>query len=175
MRAYSYADIHNQLLPTWSFSWKVSVVIATVIPLTVCVIFYYWFNNLSNHPIARKLSVYCNPGTTWWAVASDINTEFRRVNKITIQSSSVVRVIATDNWVIKIAPYMVDVAHQSDTALILSSADLHQWSPHINDNVQFVNIEVKPTRQNAKPFIIRFVFRDCHQHFYLGMNCISLN
>lgn len=99
--------------------------------------------------------MYGNPGASWWTVASDINIEFRRVNKITIQSSSIVRVVATDNWIIKISSYTLDVAHQSDTALILSSADVHQWSPHINDNVQFVNIEVKPTRQNAQPFKIR--------------------
>ncbi|KAK3912130.1 E3 ubiquitin-protein ligase TM129 [Frankliniella fusca] len=156
VRAYSYADVEQQLLPTWSYSWKIYVVTATLIPLTVCALFFWWFPNLwRNHPISRKLAVYANPGATWWAVASDINIEFRRVNKITIQSSSVVRVVATDNWVIKISPYTLDVAHQSDTALILSSADVHPWSPHINDNVQFVNIEVKPTRQNAQPFKIR--------------------
>lgn len=156
IRAYNYPDVKSQLLATWSFSWKVYVLVSVILPLTVSLFLFAWFrNSWKKHPIAQKLAVYSNPGATWWTVASDINIEFRRVDKIIIQSSSVVSVVATDNWVLRISPYTVDVAHQSDTALILSSADVHQWSPHINDNVQFVNIEVKPTRQNAKPFKLR--------------------
>lgn len=156
VRAYSFPEVEHQFLATWSLSWTIYVVFATLIPLSVCAHFYWWFQDLlKNHPIAQKLAVYSNAGASWLTVASDINTEYRRVDKIIIQSSSVVRVVATDNWVIKISPYTLNIAHQSDTALILSSADVHQWSPHINDNVQFVNIEVKPTRQNATSFRIR--------------------
>ncbi|XP_034232794.1 transmembrane protein 129 [Thrips palmi] len=158
VRAYSYADNEYQFLATWSLSWIIYVVFATLIPLSVCAQFYLWFHDgLKDHPIAQKVAVYRNRnlGGSWLTVASDINLEYRRVDKIIIQSSSVVRVVATDNWVIKISPYTLDIAHQSDSALILSSADVHQWSPHINDNVQFVNIEVKPTRQHATPFKIR--------------------
>lgn len=188
VRAYSYTDVEHQFLATWSLSWTIYVIFSTLIPLSVCTYFYLWFNDLlKDHPIARKLAVYRNPGASWLTVASDINIEYRRVNKIIIQSSSVVRVVATDNWVIKISPYTLDIAHQSDTALILSSADVHQWSPHINDNVQFVNIEVKPTRQNATPFKIRFdilvtdgvfsvgkVVTDFFTFFFVRLNALDL-
>jgi hypothetical protein len=65
------------------------------------------------------------------------------------------KVIATDNWIIKVTPYWLDVAHQSDAALILSSSDTHQVAPSSPGGVQYLNIEVKSVRQGVKPFHIR--------------------
>lgn len=41
-----------------------------------------------------------------------------RDDKITMQTSAIHCVVATQNWVIKISNYKVNFAHQSDTALI---------------------------------------------------------
>ncbi|XP_024941675.1 E3 ubiquitin-protein ligase TM129 [Cephus cinctus] len=112
-------------------------------------------NNWSTHPIAQSLAVYCNNNTTWMAVASDINIEYRRIDKIVIDSNSVTQVVATDNWIIKITPYKLYVAHQSDTALILNRSDTHAMSATTRGEVQYVNIEVKPTRTGAETFNIR--------------------
>lgn len=38
-------------------------------------------DNWASHPIAKGLAVYCNNNTSWVAVASDINIEFRRYSK----------------------------------------------------------------------------------------------
>lgn len=59
-----------------------------------------------------------------------------------IDTNSVTRIVATDNWIIKISPYKLYVAHQSDTALIVNKSDTHVMSPTTRGEVQFVNIEV---------------------------------
>ncbi|XP_033209594.1 E3 ubiquitin-protein ligase TM129 [Belonocnema kinseyi] len=112
-------------------------------------------NNWATHPIAESLAVYCNNNTRWISVASDINIEYRRIDKIVIDTNSVTRIVATDNWIIKISPYKLYVAHQSDTALIVNKSDTHVMSPTTRGEVQFVNIEVKPTRIGAQSFTIR--------------------
>lgn len=50
--------------------------------------------------------------------------------------------MATDNWIIKIMPYKVLVAHQSDAVLIVNKSDTHEMSPVTRGEVQFINIEV---------------------------------
>ncbi|KAG7190384.1 hypothetical protein KM043_006492 [Ampulex compressa] len=112
-------------------------------------------NNFNDHPIAKNLMLYCNNHSIWLSVASNINMEYRRVNKIIIDTNSITRIIATDNWIIKVMLYKIQIAHQSDTALIVNSSDTHVMSPTTRGEVQFINIEVKPTRAGAEPFNIR--------------------
>lgn len=139
-------------------------VCCTLLPLYVFYKIFYWLSNdWSTHPIAENLSVYCNNNTNWILVASDINREYQSVDKIVIHTNSVTRIIATDNWIIKVTPYRIHVAHQSDTALIVNKSDTHVMSPITRREVQFINIEVKPTRLGAKSFDIRlnaFDFKD---------------
>lgn len=42
---------------------------------------------------------------------------FRDTKNIS-QTSSIATVIATENWILKSTPYFLQIAHQSDTALI---------------------------------------------------------
>lgn len=78
-----------------------------------------------------------------------------RVDKINLQCSTVSRILATDNWIIKLTPYNIFIAHQSDSVLILSSADTHNVSSLGSGTVQYLNIEVKTTRNGAENFNIR--------------------
>lgn len=41
-----------------------------------------------------------------------------RIEKLVCQVNTISTVIATENWIIKTSPYTVNIAHQSDTALI---------------------------------------------------------
>jgi hypothetical protein len=66
-----------------------------------------------------------------------------------------VKIIATDNWIVKVTPYWLCVAHQSDAALILSSSDTHQDVPGNHREAQYLNIEVMSVRPGVKPFHIR--------------------
>lgn len=65
-----------------------------------------------------------------------------RLDKIVITTNSITCIIATDNWIIKVMPYKILVAHQSDTALIVNKSDTHDMSPVTRGEVQFINIEV---------------------------------
>jgi hypothetical protein len=79
-----------------------------------------------------------------------------RIDKICIQTSSVIKIVATDHWIIKICPYTMNVAHQSDVALCLLSSDTHAVSPNNPGGAQFLNIEVKSVRRGVAPFQIRY-------------------
>ena len=96
-----------------------------------------------------------NNNVAWTTVASDINIEYRRIDKIIITTNSITSIVATDNWIIKIMPYKVLVAHQSDAVLIVNKSDTHEMSPVTRGEVQFINIEVKSTRTGAQFFDIR--------------------
>lgn len=67
------------------------------------------------------------------------------------------RVVATDNWIVKVSPYTLHFAHQSDATLVVISSDTHAYIPGRPEGGQFLNIEVKPNRQNVTSFQIRFV------------------
>lgn len=129
---------------------------ATIGPLYALNKIFEWsIHNWTTHPIAQNLAVYSNNNTSWISVAADINIEYRRVDKIVIVTNSVTRVVATDNWIIKITPYKLQVAHQSDATLVVNKSDTHLMSPTTRDQVQFINIQVKPTRAMARAFDIR--------------------
>lgn len=140
------------------------LVFSLLFPLMVCCLTLYWNKNGSwdNHPIAKTLQMFCDPNTSWRQLSSDINIEFRSIDKVALQTSTIHRVIATDNWIMKVSPYRLDIAHQSDSALVLCQADLHQVSVDGQGVVQYVNIEVKTTRRGVKSFFIRCNATDFH-------------
>lgn len=130
--------------------------------------------NYKYHPICRNLIKFSQNRLQHWSViADDINVEFRRyylfvytiirlfificfrVDKLCIKTNSIVKVIATDNWIVQVTPYMVYVAHQSDTTLVVKSSDTHKMTHYNRGEIQFINIDVKSTRPGVKPFVIR--------------------
>ncbi|XP_076659723.1 E3 ubiquitin-protein ligase TM129 [Halictus rubicundus] len=142
--------------------WLIFIICTIHLPLhTLYKILMWSMNNWSKHPIVQNLVIYCNNNnidnnnTSWSTIASDINTEYRRIDKTIINTNSVSCVIATDNWIIKVMPYKILVAHQSDTVLIVNKSDTHNMSPVTRREIQFINIQVKPTRTGAEPFDIR--------------------
>ncbi|CAK9824101.1 E3 ubiquitin-protein ligase TM129 [Anthophora retusa] len=142
--------------------WLIFITCTVLIPLYIsCKILIWSMNNWKKHPIAQNIAVYCNRTNnnsnrvSWTTVASDINIEYRRIDKIIINTNSVTCIIATDNWIIKVLPYKIMVAHQSDAILIVNKSDTHEMSPMTRGEVQFINIEVKSTRIGAQPFDIR--------------------
>lgn len=137
----------------WDFLWALSVILPFAV---VGLIFYYKSNNWEKHPIARILQKYCNTNQSWTVVAAEINNEYRRNDKLVKRFNSINKIIATENWIMKTSLYFVHFAHQSDSALIADRSDEHQISiTDTNDGVQFVNIQVKPTRAGVRNFIIR--------------------
>lgn len=139
------------------YFWVILVTMAVALPFAVmALIAYYKRNNWENHPIPKILKKYCNTNQKWTVVASEINNEYRRNDKLVKRFSSITKIIATENWIIKTSLYFVHFAHQSDSALIADKSDTHSISVQDpTDGVQFVNIQVKPTRPGVKNFSIR--------------------
>lgn len=77
----------------------------------------YWWRQ-DKHPLVGELRKYCGD-QHWSSVATNINDEFRRAEKIVSRVSTITSVVATENWVIRTSPHEVRIAHQSDTALIV--------------------------------------------------------
>lgn len=65
-----------------------------------------------------------------------------RVDKTDIITNSITRIVVTDNWIIKITPYKLQVVHQNDATLIVNKCDTHLMSALTGDQVQFINIQV---------------------------------
>ncbi|KAK9295819.1 hypothetical protein QLX08_009950 [Tetragonisca angustula] len=142
--------------------WSIFLACSILMPVyTLSKILIWSMNNWKKHPIAKNLAVYCNSSNNnnnnilWTTVASDINVEYQRIDKVILTTNSITCVIVTDNWIIKVLPYKIMVAHQNDTALIVNRSDTHEMSPTTRGEIQFINIEVKPTRAGSQPFDIR--------------------
>lgn len=78
-----------------------------------------------------------------------------RIDKISVQTNSLIKVIATENWVLKVTPFTILLAHQSDAILVVQKADTHRISVQTTNETQYLNIEVKSGRQDVESFIIR--------------------
>ncbi|KAG5671355.1 hypothetical protein PVAND_001556 [Polypedilum vanderplanki] len=142
------------------YFWYFLITLAIILPFgAIALICYYKKNNWENHPIPKILVKYSNTpnnASSWTIVANEINNEYRRNDKLIKRSSAINKIIVTENWIMKTSLYFVHFAHQSDSALIAVATDTHNISPQdANDAAQFVNIEVKPTREGVKKFTIR--------------------
>lgn len=71
-----------------------------------------------------------------------------------IQTSSIIKVIATENWIIKVMPLKFNAIHQSDASLVVKESETYQISPQLIES-QYLNIEVKSDRPGVSPFVIR--------------------
>uniref|UniRef100_A0A1B6LAU6 Uncharacterized protein n=1 Tax=Graphocephala atropunctata TaxID=36148 RepID=A0A1B6LAU6_9HEMI len=130
--------------------------LSLMLPITTSIIIYQWKkDNWENHPIAKRLTLFCDDNSSWRTLASDINIEFRRIDKIAVRCSSLVEVLVTDNWIIKLSPYSMELAHQSDTTLTVDTADTHTLAATGSGTAQFLNIKASFTRRGNHHFYIR--------------------
>lgn len=76
---FNHIDAGKLLLIDGNYLGLLIVLCVTIAPLyTLNKVFEWSVHNWTTHPIAQNLSVYSNNNTSWMAVASDINTEYRR-------------------------------------------------------------------------------------------------
>ncbi|XP_005996834.1 E3 ubiquitin-protein ligase TM129 [Latimeria chalumnae] len=138
-----------------SGGWKLYLLVAAILPLFTGLLTYYWMHKQwSNHPIARTLADHALPQSGWRAVASSINTEFRRIDKFATGPPGA-RVVVTDTWVMKVTTYQVYIAQQQDIHLTVIDSRQHELSPDSNTPVQFLTIRVANINPHVKPFDIR--------------------
>uniref|UniRef100_A0A667GHM6 Transmembrane protein 129, E3 ubiquitin ligase n=1 Tax=Lynx canadensis TaxID=61383 RepID=A0A667GHM6_LYNCA len=136
-------------------TWRLFLLLAVTLPTVACTLIYYWsWDRWACHPLARTLALYALPQSGWWAVASSVNTEFRRIDKFATGAPGA-RVIVTDTWVMKVTTYRVHVAQQRDVHLTVTESQQHELSPDSNLPVQLLTIHVASTSPAVQAFDIR--------------------
>lgn len=149
------ADLDLFDLTTIGFYWGLFLAVCLTLPIAVGVLAAHWSrNNWKCHPIAQSLGLYADNNSSWHAVASNINIEFRRMDKFTTGPPGR-RVIVTDSWIMKTTAYYVHIALQSDVHLTLTSTDEHDLALESSTGVQYINIHVRSIDSRTEPFKIR--------------------
>jgi len=137
-------------------SWYFIVSVMMIVTAS-SIVFSWSINNWSHHPFVKKLSKYC-VNNSWTDVVKDINNEFRRIDKLSIKTNPVVKVVVTDNWILMVGqwPWNFHLAHQSDVELKVVKTDQHQLSTEGQaGGTQFLSILVKNRRDNSGSFTFR--------------------
>ena len=122
-------------------------------------LYFIWTYSTSKyHPLVKDLLKF---GTPWRSVASQINLEFRRVEKFSLISGGT-SVYVTDSWIIKCTAYKVYIAQQTDSHLsILKTEDF----PYNTGNIptgQFLQIKVSSVLPHEESFVINLNSLDYH-------------
>nr|XP_058922032.1 E3 ubiquitin-protein ligase TM129 isoform X5 [Kogia breviceps] len=136
-------------------TWRVFLLLALTLPAIACALIYYWSRDRwAHHPLARTLARYALPQSGWRAVASSVDTEFRRIDKFATGAPGA-RVIVTDTWVLKVTTYRVRVAQQQDVHLTVTESQQRDLSPDSNLPVQLLTIRVASADPAVPAFDIR--------------------
>lgn len=101
--------------------------------------------------------IYCIVSTLFCKNLIFLNFLFR-IDKLSIQTNPVNKVVVTDNWIIMVGqwPWNFHLAHQSDVELKIVKTDMHQLSTDGQaGGTQFLSILVKNRRANAISFTFR--------------------
>lgn len=147
------------LIQLWSFSifWQLFMITSILLPCAAALVAFYWSRSKwSNHPIAKLLQAHAPGGSTWQAVASAINIEFRRIDKFTTGAHGR-RLIVTDSWVMKTSTYSMYIAQQGDIHLTLDRTEEHPLYYESQSGAQFLNITVTSINERVGSFTIRYV------------------
>ncbi|XP_063873330.1 transmembrane protein 129-like isoform X2 [Scylla paramamosain] len=136
------------------------LLLASLLPSAVVgwIVSNWWSSGWHKHPLATSLVVYApnNSPDAWKSVAADINTEYRRVDKFTSGVSSVYRVVATDNWLMKVTTYRVQLIHLRDAVLSLEGSHITQGPVRATPTpAQQLTINVMSVREGVPAFCIR--------------------
>lgn len=69
-----------------------------------------------------------------------------RDDKICMKTSAVHSVVATQNWIVKSSHYAINIAHQSDTALIAVQVRIHKKKS--------IHLFIHSNDKNVDPFFV---------------------
>ncbi|XP_028165991.1 E3 ubiquitin-protein ligase TM129 [Ostrinia furnacalis] len=141
--------VTNQWLPA-------SAAATAIIPLLMCYrLVTWWEHDKSKHPVVRPLIRYAPVDSDWRVVASQLNMDFRGVDKVSIPLTATSKFVATETWLIKVTQYNLHIIKQTECSLVATSTDVHYLTRSAEDEIQFIKIEAIPTDNN----IPRFSFR----------------
>jgi len=116
-------------------------------------LFTFWsMLNWKYHPLARDLVKY---GTSWRDVASQINLEFRRLEKYSSIMGGT-SIYVTDSWIIKCTAYKIHTTQQTDSHLtIVKSEEFDFTHDQNNQGLQYLQIKVSSIPPHETEFFIR--------------------
>ncbi|XP_017776666.1 PREDICTED: E3 ubiquitin-protein ligase TM129 [Nicrophorus vespilloides] len=126
----------------------ISVLLSLAIILPILAFFEIVRYKLSweNHAIVKTLKKFTTGNRDWRMIAQNINFEFRSIDKLCVQTNAIIKIVATENWIIKVTPLSMCISHQSDSQLCVRQSDTHAFSHLSNDGTQFITIEVQSPR-----------------------------
>lgn len=142
----------------WPTFFNIMIASATVSLAFISLVWIWSLNNWERHPFVSRLKVYASASSGWRQVVADVETEFRRVDKVTLQTNPLVRLVVTDNWMLVIGawPWSLRLSHQSDISLKLADSDHHQISTEGEiGGAQFLSIQVINRKPRIEPFFFR--------------------
>ncbi|XP_024138923.1 E3 ubiquitin-protein ligase TM129 [Oryzias melastigma] len=139
-----------------SGGWRTFLLLSLFLQFLSWTLVIYWSRrHWHNHPISRALQAHVRPPySNWGAVATSINTEFRRIDKFAtgVPGASVV---VTDSWVLKVTTYHVHVALQSECHVTVTQSRQHQLSPDSGSPVEILTLRVDSINPAVRAFTIR--------------------
>lgn len=119
----------------------------------------YWSSsNWKYHPLTRDLLKY---GSPWRGVASQINLEFRRIEKFSSVTGGTSTYV-TDSWIMKCSTYRIYIAQQTDSHLSVVKSEEFLYNQDTNQSAQFLQIKVMTIPPHE-------------QSFYLNLNSLEYN
>lgn len=142
--------------------WLPAAAAATALfPLAMCYrLLCWWEYDQIKHPVVKALLPYVTPGIDWRVVACNLNCDFRNVDKVSIQLTATSKFVATQMWLMKVSQYGVNIIKQSDCTLVATATDSHNLTATGEEAIQYLNIEVIPTRNDIKRFTFRITTCD---------------
>ena len=109
----------------------------------------FWrFSNWRFHPLAKDLLRY---GSPWRGVASQINLEYRRIEKFSSVTGGT-SVYVTDSWIVKCSTYRVYIAQQTDSHLSVVKSEEFLYNQDTNQSAQFLKINVSTIPPHKQTF-----------------------
>ena len=147
-----------------SIYWKIYLTCSLLLALTVLSLIYKWKSDFySSHPLSKELKKFASPqqqqtatspDSVWKSVASEINIEFRHVDKFS-SGTLYNRIYLTENWFIKVNLYSLIVCRHEHTEFELTHSNEIHLTYDGTPSIQYLNIQVKPTHSALfKPFSI---------------------
>ncbi|BES96624.1 Putative transmembrane protein precursor [Nesidiocoris tenuis] len=149
------------ILELTSIWWTAFVAFSFTLPLCIVVFSFLTWNYMDGvgHPLTTTLQKFAAANQSWQDVARLINNECMGLDTVRIQAGPLSTVVVTQNWLIELCRYSVNVVRQDSIELVVNRADAYQRTgERIADGeviVQFINVEVCPLRPIVKPFAFR--------------------
>ena len=135
-----------------SVFWSVYLSASTLILVGLCTVVYYWSaNGFVNHPISTQLS---DSNGYWKAIADEINNEFKSIDKFAT-GGLYNRVYVTENWLIKVNLYSLNICRLTNIELALSHSSELRLTQDGTQSTQNLHIRVTPCHRHFKTFYVR--------------------